>query len=157
MMKKLLLLVITIAVGYLVIASALQHILPQPEWRVLASQYIKTKFGNRVIYSISADAIATHPENLTPSMGGRTISDSIVFKAHEDFSGGPNIGTAPMPYPPVEIHCLVIHHSLDYTEFLLVAIHTDGQNSDWVLHDLPVNGKQYRNLINRIGCDITHW
>lgn len=108
-------------------------------------------------YRISAHAFASHSENLTPDMSYKTISDSLVFQADEDFNGEPGKGESPLPYPPIEVYCVVAHSSMDQTEFFLIAMHTDGQNSAWVVHDLRVNGKMFRTLIERIGCDITSW
>jgi hypothetical protein len=109
------------------------------------------------IYNITAHAKASHPENFTPNMSAKTISDSLFFHTDEDFNGELGKGESPLPYPAVQVYCVVVKIGLDQTEFFFVALHTDGQNTAWVVHDLPVNGKQFRILIDRIGCDITRW
>lgn len=156
-MKKFIFITISVLGVCLVVILSLRYNWPAPAWRRVSVQYIHMWGPFASIYNITAHAKASEPQLFTPEMSKKTISDSRLFKTDENFYHDPGSGISPLPYPPVQVYCVAIKIGLDQTEFFFVALHTDGQNSAWVVHDLQVNGKMFRNLINRIGCDITSW
>jgi len=127
------------------------------QWRAISDQYIDT-FKPMEHFVLHASAQASHPEKFTPGMSYKTFSDSHIFQTDRDFHLNDGIGVSPLPYPPVAVYCVVGEFFFDdQTEFYFIALHTDGQHTDWVVHTPTGFWKGIRKLMDRIGCDIKRY
>lgn len=154
-MKKNILIIISLLAICLVVIFG-RKLLPGQHWRVVSDQYIALFPMHGFV--MHAHAKASQPKNFSSDMSDETYSDSLVFQNFENLQGGESMGRSPLPYPPVEIYCVVGEFwGDDQTEFFFVALHSDGVHSDWVVHTPTGSWKNIRNLMDKIGCAIARY
>ncbi len=156
-MKKSIFITLSVLVVCLGVILSLRYIWPRPAWRSVTDQYIHMWGQFASIYQITAHAKASEPQLFTPEMSEKTISDSLFFQTDENFNHDPGGGIYPLPYPPVQVYCVAVKIGLDQTEFFFVALHTDGQHSDWVVHTPTGSWSGIRRLLDQIGCVIARY
>lgn len=109
-------------------------------------------------FFIRAEAEANNPGNFSSDMSRETYSDSRIFKTDHDFHLNTGLGEEPLRYPPVEVYCVTGEFpGADQSEFFFIALHSDGQHEDWVVHKPAGSWKGIKTLMERIGCDIPHY
>jgi hypothetical protein len=141
----------------LILAAALQldaaRGMPQ-EARAELGQYLAYRYAGPPPLVVQPRA-ATRPWRLTASTSGATYGDSHFFRtAHDDapiaaqararstvvgdapFLGGSE-GAQPIPYPPQELWCADVQPPGELPLTILVALHADLYNADWIVHEMP--------------------
>ena len=132
---------------------------PHEMWREIVYQHYKYSWGRVIgVARIKAWAKASLPANFSRDMSKKTIGDSSIFQVDDDLRRQPGSSSLLLPYPPVEVYCVVVDELMDdQTAFYFVALHSDGQHSDWVMHTPNSSWKGIRTLMDRIGCDIARY
>ena len=150
------------------------------DWQADLDRYLQYKNadisgGYRVVSAVEARA----PWNFTPEMSVLTLGESMHYQTDIDYSdempdqedenvlseGASSGHLIPLPFPPEEIWCVFLagEDVLDEdglveaaTDLVLVALHQDLYNADYILHEIA-DGSQAGTaggVARSVGCDI---
>ncbi|MGD8625260.1 MAG: hypothetical protein PVF47_08420 [Anaerolineae bacterium] len=103
---------------------------------------------------------ATRPWKLETSIGA-IFGYSAFYQTDIGPGGTPGSGTRPLPYPPQELWCVLLHRKENRTgrtwrPVILIGQHADIYNADWVVHELPreISIPALVDRLSQLGCDL---
>ncbi len=124
------------------------------------------QYGTSAFVKVEADAHllvrAKRPWNLTRDQSWLALGDSVYFETDHPLTWGRSVGPSPLPYPPKEVWCALPESEDEATgvrsyAVVLVGLHMDMHNADWVLHHDPSQpfSAAFLEAISALGCDLT--
>lgn len=102
---------------------------------------------------------AKRPWNLTRDLRWPVLGHSVYFQTDQPFAPGQNSALSPLPFPPKEIWCALLESEDETTgtrsySVVLVALHMDMYNGDWLIHRPPSDPFAVDELLRAVGCEI---
>jgi hypothetical protein len=105
-------------------------------------------------------AQAARPWKLQKAVGA-VFGYSAFYETDTGPGGTPGSGTRPLPYPPQELWCVLLHrkeHSTGQTwrPVVLIGRHADIYNADWVVHEetRELSIPALVDRLSQLGCDL---
>lgn len=99
--------------------------------------------------TLQATLRALQPENFTQGLSQYSWGNHYYFNTTDQALGG-----KPLLYPPKTIWCLQLTYADAPSRVILLALHEDLYNAEWIIHDIATSSK----TLTLIGCDslLTH-
>jgi hypothetical protein len=125
--------------------------------RALLDVYVAQTFPGSEV-SLHAIERAPRPENLRQALAGPSFGDSVHFQTDRGPSSANAGDRAPLPFPPREAWCVLLTEPATRGEaptrtIVLLALHVDLYNADWVVHQAPP-GSHGSEMLSKVGCRI---
>jgi hypothetical protein len=116
---------------------------------------------------------ASRPWNLGPELGLTTAGDSLYFATDLIYDPRPDRSApveagvptsairsgfgkegTPLPYPPQEVWCVLVHSEAGQQVILLGRHHRDPYQTDWIIHQQPADPSPagWIELLDLLGC-----
>jgi hypothetical protein len=138
-----------------------------PEWRVELNRYTAVQDATEArTTTVLAATKARQPWNLTRDARTVVYGDSAHYITDAGYGGqSAGSGTIPLPYPPEEVWCALLKQERTSTgtsevrvayDVVLVALHQDLYNADWVVHAGigDPSGQRAAELLPLVGCAV---
>jgi hypothetical protein len=141
--------------------------------RVALNQYIEYRYPLSHPPTIQRVVPSSLPWNFTAAMSHATFGDSVFFQTTHGYQaqtginlpGFPTVtpgasnwqsggGGRPVPFPPVDVWCILLRDEDQSSEVVYVAEHQDLYNADWLVHEAAGSSKETNAALSKIGCDL---
>lgn len=97
--------------------------------------------------TLQATLRAPLPQNFTQALSQTSFGNNFYFQSDDGYGKPP--GGKPLPYPPTTLWCLQLTYADAPPRVILLALHEDLYNAEWIIHDIDPSSK----TLSRIGCD----
>jgi hypothetical protein len=160
----------------LVIIVALSAYKPGPPDKVVTAVYGYLRYQESSSQQAAAVQQIVHagrPQNLTLQMSKATFGDSVYYQTTYGFDAPGGLGSRatatpwprefssqrggvrPMPFPPVDVWCVLLRQADKAQRVVFVAEHQDLYNADWILHEPSAESQPELNaILSSVGCDL---
>lgn len=137
--------------------------------RAELNRYLEYQYGRSGIRPAAREIVlASRPGRFTAAMSGASYGDSPYYRTTnhyrgptaEEQPGATSIhffseSGRPLPYPPVRLWCVLLDlGDLAARRLVLVALHQDLYNADWIVHEAAADGRnaELNAALDTLGC-----
>ncbi len=167
--------VIVVVATIVVVAGTLLAARGMPDdARAQLNGYLAHRYMRGSARSIARASAATRPERFTGEMSSGTFGHSVHYALLHNYRaaaqpvrwplnarplndlGRGYAGCRPLPCPPEELWCVRPDSVDPSADIVLVALHVDLSNADWVIHELPVawSAGERGSMLGELGCKV---
>jgi hypothetical protein len=154
---------------FIVVFAIVQANQPQ-DWESALERYLAHQrvFTNTEL-NVQTVSKAQFPWNFTENMSIAALAESVHFDTigyktsvipteTADFipEGASGSGKAPLPYPPVDLWCVVLAQNGNGQKLVFVALHQDLYNAEIVVHEPSgkIESPTLQASLIEIGCEL---
>jgi len=142
----------------LVLVVALSVYKPGPPDKVVTAVYGYLRYqesSSQQAGAVQHIVHAARPWNLTPQMSKATFGNSVVYRTTTNYDAPGGGGPRPLPFPPVDVWCVLLRQADKAQRVVFVAEHHDLYNADWILHEPNAESRPELNaILSSVGCDL---
>jgi hypothetical protein len=130
--------------------SAVQQRLEQYSWSSFVGEEAHIRLVTR----------AQRPWNVTRDLGWPVLGSSVHFQTDHPLTLSRGDALAPLPFPPKVVWCALLETENGTTgglshSVLLVGLHMDMYNSDWIIHQAPSAPlSTLHETLSSLGCNL---
>ncbi|HSJ55983.1 MAG TPA: hypothetical protein VLC95_02315 [Anaerolineae bacterium] len=155
LLALLLLLLLAAAAAGTAIVSDREGRLPAPA-QVRLEQYVAYAWPGGQVEVDRVDR-AAHPTRFTEGLSGVPFGKSAYFRTEPGTADGEEGALAPLFFPPDELWCVLLKGmGPPAGQVVLVALHSDLYNADWIVHQGPADASsvEAQHLLSTLGCRL---